>query len=136
MSDMNMKNITGDKSLAVIDFSAGKYDAFLYVDGFGHSKPGSPAAEVAPKWQVDLCKALQVILNEGLIYGIPIQEFLNSEIRPIETLMGKTLYELRTPNGYKKYAISHGYPEYRDFRMPNEDVLKIWEKYQARAEGR
>ena len=130
----NMKKITGDNTLVVADFSAGKYDAFIYVDGFGHSKPGSQVAEVAPKWQADLCKMLQVILNEGFIYGIPIQEFLNSEIRPIETLFGKTLYELKTPNGYKKYAISHEFPEYRDFRMPDEDVLKIWEKYRARAE--
>lgn len=134
MSDM--KKITGDNSIVAVDFSAGKYDAFIYVDGFGHSKPGSQAAEVAPKWQVDLCKMLQVILNEGLIYGIPIQEFLNSEIQPIENLLSKTLYELKTPNGYKRYAISHEFPEYRDFRMPDEGVLKIWEKYQARAEGR
>ncbi len=132
MSDM--KKITGDNSIVVTDFSAGKYDAFIYVDGFGHSKPGSQVAEATPRWQVDLCKALQVILNEGLVYGIPAQDFLNGEIRPIETLLGKTLYELRTPNGHKKYAISHGFPEYRDFRMPVEDVLKIWEKCRARAE--
>ena len=60
-------------------------------------------------------------------------EHLNGEIRPIETLFSKTLYELKTPNGYKKYAISHEFPEYRDFRMPDEDVLKIWEKYRNRA---
>jgi hypothetical protein len=48
MSDM--KKITGDNSIVAVDFSAGKYDAFIYVDGFGHSKPGSQVAEVAPKW--------------------------------------------------------------------------------------
>ncbi len=128
-----MKKITGDNSIVVVDFSSGKYDVFIYVEDFGHCKPGSQAAEVAPKWQADLCKMLQLVLNEGFIYGIPIQEFLNGEIRPIETLFSKTLYELKTPNGYKKYAISHEFPEYRDFRMPDEDVLKIWEKYRNRA---
>ena len=121
-----------------IAVSSGVYDAFICTDGEVYCDPHSKTAQKNTEEENVLCEKLRLVLREGNVFGIPVQEFLHPEtkIAPKETLQYKdrtmVLYALETAWGTRKYTIKREdgeIPKWREFRQENSHVLKLWERY-------